>query len=419
VDKYKIFKDRLKLKGPIADFSEFSGVISYLIRSIFQDYEVYLFFKDTVIMDQLINKLSCVNITERFNYPYKTSILMIEYLLEILDIYYRDNKKHNPYYHTFRYRSYMTTLLDSTICFPNNIIFPTFYKLGAIDPIKIRCVSIFFMGVSKSPIYIYQYLNTPLEFFSHDIQHTKRKIQETMKYYDLYVKHSKYYSRRTLFDIISEDDFYNYMHSFTVEKILHLIDYEENDDEIYRAIKDISKIIIFEVIHEKGWPITRKSLYRNDEFPVENLSIIDDNLKAYHYLFSDPTTLANVISKLQGGFYDRVENVNNKIVDVHYRTLQNISLVARDLILQLTKRDIDIDYINTLCLDKSSTEEFLDTNRISIPNRSITVRNYPETFSGEETNSVLDTKFTSHISKRSELHKMKYVKGKNVHYDDF
>jgi outer membrane protein assembly factor BamA len=76
-------------------------------------------------------------------------------------------------------------------------------EINVTDLIKLRCVPILIMGVVDKPIYADQYLNSPLDFWAHDIQHSKRQIQETERYFDSFIKHNQYYQRRTVFDIIT------------------------------------------------------------------------------------------------------------------------------------------------------------------------------------------------------------------------
>jgi hypothetical protein len=67
------------------------------------------------------------------------------------------NEQIGPYYHIFRYRSYITTFLCSReFGIPNNIIFPTHFNISATSLIKIRCVPILLMGVIDKPIYEYR-----------------------------------------------------------------------------------------------------------------------------------------------------------------------------------------------------------------------------------------------------------------------
>ena len=60
VETYMLFKDRLEKHGSETSFPEFEGVIGYLIKALFQNPDIYGWFKkDTksILIDQLINKL--------------------------------------------------------------------------------------------------------------------------------------------------------------------------------------------------------------------------------------------------------------------------------------------------------------------------------------------------------------------------
>jgi hypothetical protein len=456
---YMEFRKRLELGGADADFPEFKGVISYLTKFLFQTPELKEFFmipQNNILLQQLTNKLLAIQIEGRFNYPYRSTIYCIESLLELIDLYYRSvpeptaptpppaaasaaapaaldpasernvgtslaNEKIGPYYHIFRYRSYMTTFTDSDYGIPKNIIFPTFVSIGSLDLIKIRCVPILIMGVVDRPIYIDQYINTPLDFWAHDIQHSKRQIQETERYFDEFIKHNRYYTRRTLFDVKTDIDFYKYMEEFTKKTILPLLTIKSTDDEQTKAFRALMKIIIFEVVHEKAWPITQKSLckiipMRYDEFPVENLDVIDGKIQAFHYLFADPTTIGNVVGKLRNGFYDKVNEVNERIVPKSFRTSKNVAIAATTILETIGCTEIpSIGYMIALAKDRHAMQEYLDMPTINIANEPVENVSYPDINASELFNdSELYPTFKpvagiSNTAKQNSLHKLRVV----------
>ena len=386
IEVYTSLKDRLEKNGGETSFPEFEGVVGFLIKELFQNPTIYQWFtkENDVLISQILNKIVGLTIEGRFNYPYSSTIFVIENLLELLDFYYRStlksseglvNEQLGPYYHIFRYRSYITTFLYSKEHgIPNNIIFPTSFNISATALIKIRCVPILVMGVVDKPVYVDQYLNSPLDFWAHDIQHSKRQIQETLRYYDVFIKHNNYYKRRTLYDIKTPIQFYQYMHDFTVSKILPMIviDKDADSPEI-KAFKSIKRLIIFEVVHEKAWPITQPSLCRNislryDEFPVENIHLHNDKIDAFHYLFSDPTTIGNVIAKLRHGFYDKSTNPKGYIVQKEFRTSENIARCSREIMEALGCQKIPpLEYFISLATDKHALQEFKDLPAIDVP----------------------------------------------------
>ena len=455
---YQTFKERLKKDGGEASFPEFEGVVKFLVKALFQT-KIYGWYmgvgsdaadggdgnKKHILLDQVINKLIGLEIVDRFFYPYSSTIYVIENLLELLDYYYRNvatfdestpvNETIGPYYHIFRYRSYMTTFLNSkTFGIPNNIVFPTCFSVGATHLIKIRCVPILIMGVVNEPIYVDQYINSPLDFWAHDIQHAKRQIQETLRYYDVFIKHNSYYNRRTLYDIKTQDQFYEYMEKFTKEKIIPMItlrdtDITSQDEEMMRnrAYRAIKKLIIFEVVHEKAWPITQPALCRNislryDEFPVENIGYKNDQIEAFHYLFSDPTTIGNVVGKLRHGFYDKVTDQKSYIVPPKYRTSRNVAICARQIMADLDCKKIPThDYFLALTTDRHAMQEFVDLASMEGDDRPKQKVPYPDSeYRNANVYSDLDlsTYFVPSVDigdtkAQDILHKKSFVEGYN------
>lgn len=447
IKKYLEFKTRLELNGPDAEFPEFEGVVCYLIKSLFQNKEIFDFFNKIeykVLLDQLVNKLIGLNIEDRFYYPYRTTIYCIESLLELIDFYYRTtylqkyknteeqnipiNEQIGPYYHNFRYRSYLTTFTDSKeYGIPNNIIFPSCFNISATTLIKLRCVPILILGVSNKPVYVDQYINTPLDFWAHDIQHSRRQVQETLKYYDCYIKHNEYHQKRTIFDIKKQIDFYKYMEEYTKCIILPLITQLKSDTEEVKAQKDIFRLIIFDVIHEKAWVITHKSLCRNiplryDEFPIENLTFDNEKnrITTYHYLFADPTTLGNVVGKIRTGFYDKPSDPNDKIINRNYRTSEFVAKCAKELITILScKNNPSKEYFLALATDRHSMQEYSDIPSIKIPDIPSSPQIYPEEPLNLFDDSTLDIRFKPKVSieNEEEQEKLHYY-DEVIGYDD-
>jgi len=429
---YMSFRTRLENQGADADFPEFKGVVGFLTKALFQSEITKMFERPeySVLLDQVLNKLMAIQIEGSFNYPYRSTIYCIESMLELIDFYYRTissksngnkpNEKIGPYYHIFRYRSSMTTFTDSDYGIPKNIIFPTFVAIGSMDLIKMRCVPILLMGIVSEPIYVDQYLNSPLDFWAHDIQHSKRQIQETERYYDEFIKHNRYYTRRTLFHVKSEVDFYKYMEDFTKNKLMPIIKFKEEDSPEVKAIKAIMKIIVFEVVHEKAWPLTEKSLckiitMRYDEFPIENIDLIDGKIQTFHYLFADPTTIGSIVGKLRHGFYDKIKEVNNKIVPKEFRTSENVAKAAKQLLEAIGCSEIPSEqYLIALATDRHAMQEYEDMPSINIANVPPTKVNYPLNEKGLFNNSELYPTFkpvasANNIAKQNSLHKLKVV----------
>ena len=383
---YVLFKTRLKEEGMTASFPEFKGTVSYLAKKIFQDEEIFNFLNTNcnVSLNQLLHKFVSIQIQGKYYYPYRATIYCIENMLEILDLYYRSKEEFSPYYHTFLYRTYLNVLTDDINYCTDNRVFPCCKSVGATDIIKTRCVPILFLGVSDAPLLADQYLNTPLEFWSHDIQHVRRQIQETNRYYDEYEKNINYYTKRDIFTIQTKLEFYKKMENYIKEKILPIITIVKGEEERVTAFKQIKKLIIFEICHEITWPITPLSLCRNillrfDSLPTENINVNTNPespflFKTVYTLFDNATTLANVLGKLRSGFFDDVNNTYHLIVNKQYRTSQFVSQAAMELLREIKCEKIPSEqYILALTTDPTTTGEYKDRKQIDIQDEGMSV----------------------------------------------
>lgn len=423
IDEYKLFykkmtsepfstyselRERLSKHGATTSFPEFKGVIFYLIKKIFQDKEVNEFCETDKTLNNfrkiLVHEIIAVMMESRYVYPYKATILLIEQMLKLIDTYYRvKDDKYTAYYHNFRYRVYLTFLLDDQ---NNDYVVMPVLSIGATDIIKLRSVPILVLGVTNEPLHADQYMNTPLDFWAHDIQHARRQIQETERYYDLIVKHSKYYDSRSPFDIISKLQFYKMMDDFTKNKILPMVTLKNakglSGDEL-QMTKDsneqskLRKLLIFEIVHEKAWPITKFSICRNiklgyDIFPIETvitscennrIAVVDSEIvescsdfkfTTIDEEFEDPTTLSNTINKLRYGFYDDPDDPNSMIVNEKYRTSQELVIQAKYILEQLECTPMTEEELLNLTKNNKNAEEFLQYPKV------IKTPDVPETY---------------------------------------
>ena len=375
-DSFKEMQNRLIEYGPTASFSkEFKGPVYKLVEAIFRDESnIELIKKNNVLQNLiklLIHSLLSIQIKNRYYYPYKATILVIEEMLRIVDILSRLKKPDMPdYYHTLRYKTYLTYLLDDS--FEKNIIFPTCYDTGATFINKTRCVPIHFLAVNIEESLGDFFINSPLEFFYHDVQHSRRLMQENQRYYDIVIKHQNYYISRSPFTLISMDTFYKEMETFTKE--LYKTDGplgKKFDTELEKALQQIKKMIVFEVVHEKGWPITKYSLCRNisighDYFPVEIFDIKND-ISSTNYeevslvdeQYKDPTTLSNLYNKLIHGFFDDPDNPHLIILDPQYRNPKYFAMAALELLNEVKCiKQTSLGQLMKLTLDEAGASEF-------------------------------------------------------------
>lgn len=357
---YTEFKTRLHMHGRTASFPEFRGVIGALTRMIFQNTECYAWFKLHLqaSLDQLVHKLLAIQIQGRYMWPYEATILCIERCLEILDEYYRSTRPGTfaAYYHNFRYRVYLTYILTA----PDQVCFPTICVLHTQHFIKLRCVPVLLLGVAYRPLLADQYVNTPLDFWAHDVQHARRQIQETDRYYDVYIRNERYMTNRSPFDLTTKDEWYAEMHEFT-KSVLVLL----NDEMIPLQTRNLIRMIVFEITHEKAWPMTKFALCRNaqlkyDVFPIETMVVRDGVVTTEDQIFHDPTTLSNLRGKLRHGFFDTVNSPIKAILAERYRTSAHIVSAVNVLFdyLGFSKGRVSTQTLLALTKDLTNASEF-------------------------------------------------------------
>lgn len=333
--KYKDFSERLEKYGPTASFPEFFDVIKYLENNI----KLCLlnvkknFPKDYELLKH-IGHIKLVNITNilyktKQNYlPYADTIRTIYDVLEFFDIYERKYNKNinlGVYYHSLNYKYYMTQMLDNKNI-NNCIIFPTINnKIGATHFIKLRPVPIFLCGVSIKSIYVDEYYQSPLEFFVHDLNHSRRMSEHFIHALTQYDN-----DKNKLID--SSINFLN--------KILPLITLNKSDDVIVKAMKQLIKIIFFEIIHEDALyllpDVIWNACHRNDDYQyVFEKTIMTSNrlLDVIDYPINVEGALAYTKFKLQYKFYD--DGTKDYLVIPKYRYAKYIAIATLILLKKI------------------------------------------------------------------------------------
>jgi hypothetical protein len=361
-EEWEKLENRLKTHGPDASFPEFEGVVILLLRDLLvpnskMSNEVpvdkNLSFL-SVLKEQHIIKLTSLLFKSRSFLPYRQTIVTISDTLFFFDNVQRNSKSNpnpNPFFHTRRNYYYQNILLS---LHKECVLFPSIYGIGSTDLIKVRCVPIFFIGVSSSQLFVDEYINTSVEFYFHDIQHARRMYYYNVHYYDTVYKYKKHSVSRSLYDHKSIKDMYKEASEFTKDVINPLLSienqYHEKLSEEENALVKFNKMIIFEIIHEAAFFITpdtivSKILEENNNTPVE--SIQKDETDQYpdvkNTMYEDPPVLSNMMYKLQSSFYDTEENRHDYIVPVKYRLNKYALISARNIISVLSPDKIDFE----------------------------------------------------------------------------
>jgi hypothetical protein len=179
-----------------------------------------------------------------------------------------------------------------------------------------------------------------------------------------------------MYDQITMDNFIKDMYDFTKDTIIPIL--FKSSSTYDKPIRSLMKAIIFDVVHEKGWPITQKSLCKNiieksDSYPIENYEIVDSKITWKRTKGNDPTTLNNVLSKLLYGFYDEVENPIDNYVDRSVRNTESMFTASKNILIEIGCKIIPSDdYINALVTDTTYAPEYKDQapNEVSIQSTS-------------------------------------------------
>ncbi len=369
IKTYMMLKRRLQMEGQNASFPEFAGVVGYCIRELFQnDENKAIIEKDrglSMMIEEYKFTLMSILIENRYLFPYRITIEIIEQALHFIDVIARiKNPKLPNYYHTVRYHTYFYYLLDLQ---PDSIVIPTFAELDIMFFLQTRCVPVYVLGITSQPLYVDMYTNTPLEFFIHDVGHSRRLHQEMERYYDVYVRNKTYETERSPFDIVSRDAFYRDQFNYT-KVLLNIIKQTKDKD---RA--NLKKLILFEAIHEQSSPVVKEDLCRRiqmsyDRFPVEKFRESKDHyIKMVFAPSADPTTLSHMYHKLVHGFYDSPTNPMNSLLKPEFRTVEAIAEVALELIKEMNcKQQSSINTLRNLIKNTRYANEYLIRPKIKL-----------------------------------------------------
>jgi hypothetical protein len=311
------------------------------------------------IVNKLRDSLYCAILSVKMDienqYLYGPTIRVIFKMLEFYDVIIRSLIELPPYYHRYRYERYIEYCIQS----PGLVLLPTFYNIGATDLLKLRPYPFFPVGITTTILHVDEYLQSPAEFFVHDINHVRRMYENNLMdmkkkgftnpiaYYDTSktcldkvmniitntLKSGKTITIPTLKDgkIVTKEE-YHMDNSFTF------------DSPIDKGYAQIIKIILFEIIHEDALPIQEDLICSTilRKFGVKT---------TFPRVTLDGTVIKSVVSggsilgfvryKLKYGFLDTVDNVNENIVMLAYRTDKQIYHATRILLLKLCKHTDD------------------------------------------------------------------------------
>ena len=332
--------------SPEASFPELFPVVDRLLNEIFHPEINQLCHSIPLIAgirDKAVISLRHVSLKNRTLCPYLPTLRAIAETVAFFDLVARQRKdfyqnmpkesivEHNPRktpyasYHMYRYKYRLDQVMGMV---PHEIIIPTFEELSVTDLMRIRCVPIRFIGLSRDFLYVDEFEQSPEEFFMHDMNHTWRMIMED--------RAEEKNSHRSKEDLIKES-------SAFVDEYLGKLQIRTNDSEEKRELKKLKKIILFEVVHEDARPFLKNVICKYVQlkeggsvaFEVPRIDPKTGYMDVVDTMDTGISTLSYVRNKLQHGFYDHIDVQLPQIVDPKYRTAEWITKAAAEMLKEL------------------------------------------------------------------------------------
>jgi hypothetical protein len=242
-------------------------------------------------------------------YPYAYCIRVLVQAMNTIDsinIYFRSLKLGNeewksPYssvYFKERYHFYLDYLLDNA---PNVFILPLLQSIGASGLLWNRCSRIQLCGVVFDEIFVDEDIQSPSNFFWHDINHARRIYQNNL-----------WYANKKK---ISMDDLHEKMKT-TVKKLMPIRNWLNETNKNYESM---IKILLFEVVHEDALPfvedqIEEDLLFKSGKcYPYER-TFNNDKSSRFNLRFYEQgaSTLRTIYNKVRHEFFEQQES--NEII---------------------------------------------------------------------------------------------------------
>lgn len=296
---YKKLKDRLEKEGPNASFPEFSSTVQYLQEYLLGDENVRKFTENNPSMGRfrelVLARLNSVTERNSGNHlPYTQTILAIERAMEFFDVLQRANLGESApdLYHSGRYEYYFHFLIAQK----DHVLFPTISNFGIKDLIKARGVPIGFAGVNVENQRVDGFLQTPTEFFFHDINHSRRMFQ--------------FFTETAFREEMSIEDFAQHSTEFIENVIMPAIVAMPEDSLEEREKKSAMEMVVFEILHEDALAATPEVISNAIVRPPLQrtpFEFIDNNGDVVYIMEEGATTLAYVFRKFAHTFYDTPE----------------------------------------------------------------------------------------------------------------
>ena len=398
---YTEFYERFQQNGPEkTNFAEFKHIIAYLYEGLKL---IETKTQNKILLLSLLSlKCSIMAITLQNIFYYGPCIRLIMKCLEFFDIYIRSIDPQSAsvdYYHKYRYERYVEYCINLA---PKIIIFPTFSEISATDLLKLRPYPLFPIGVSITNIFVDEFKQTPIEFFIHDINHSRRMYEENIKYMLLEKKDINNYDQTIEFYNRSKaclDECLRFLShrkkepKLDVEKLFaenksvieiikilnqNILKPYTDETKINIGLSAIMKIILFEIVHEDALPLQKNiicsTILRKSNEPVQfpRLEIIDGKISVVMKEELGGSILGFVKYKIRNGFFDTATNPLDVIVPFKYRTDKFIHIATCMILNKMCNTEITDEIFNKIACnitDKTGLNTPVNTDILDVADK--------------------------------------------------
>jgi hypothetical protein len=356
------------------------------------------------LRDSLILTISSIYINPERQFCYGPTLRVIKLIIEFYDIFIRSLREQTPpHYHKYRYErmfEYCISMASQGL-----IMIPTFYNLGITDLLQLRPYPLFPVGIVMDLIHVDEFLQTPIEFFIHDINHIRRMFEENLRYMKknrilrykhrtndiedipynlindnlLYVQSMRYYDssfqfKQKIMDIINnnlsvcepgsknqqplppncilEERPFITKGVTGLKKMAHLQmdDYSQIsfDTKIDHGYAHLIKILIFEITHEDALPLMEdvicKTIGRLSGIPTLFPRVVmspDGKVQTVMRIEYGGSILGFVRYKIRYGFFDANDSPQEGYVRYAYRTDTQIANAVQIALKKICNKGSD------------------------------------------------------------------------------
>ena len=288
-------------------------------------------------------------------YPYAYSMRALVQALSTIDLINIELKskkdgdmwgtQYASAYFSERYHYYLDYLLDNA---PNVFILPILQNVGATTLIRNRYSRIQPCGIIFDEAFVDEDLQTPSNFFWHDLNHARRIYQNNIWY-------SRQSPEQREQREPSLDKLYSVMRNDTQE-LMPIKGWLSPENMKYESL---IKILLFEVVHEDALPFTKDSIAtdilfasgncypyeRTYDNPEKDSKYSRINLRFYE---QGASTLRTIYNKIRHEFFEK-EQATDIVVKKELRYIRHLTEAAYLLLNKIEPDKYNADTKQAIC----------------------------------------------------------------------